>query len=1088
MPTKTIASIIKYAKTTIMKKINLKKIKLIFSAAAKRKVPSLPGKFLVLFLLVTAPAFLFAQKKTITGRVTNESGLPVAASVTIKGSTMGTATDANGNFSIQAAAGTKLVISSAEYVAQEFSIGKGNIINATLIRFDKALSEVVVVGYGTQRKKDVTGAVVTVTAATLREVAAPNVLAQLKGRTAGVDIVSNSATPGGSGQIRIRGNRSLATNQGTLDALDAPLIVVDGIPFGGSINDINPDDIASLDILKDASATAIYGSRGSGGVILVTTKKGKNGKAVLNYDAYYGVSNVLAKLRVFNGPEYAAFKAEAAAAIAPTSSGYLLTTAETAALNAGISTDWQDLIYKPGFITSHNLGISGGNEGTTYSLSGGYFNETGIIPNQKFERYSIKAQIDQQINKRFKIGLTTLNTLAYTRNPGGAGVPGGLMRMTPLASPYNPDGTLNLNPNAGQTDAAAINPLTLITKANLIYDRTRRLRTFNALYGEVLIVKGLKYRINVGLDYRQQQQDNYSGIQTYVNTSVAASGNNASVRNGEAWTYTIDNLLNYETTIKDKHKIGFTGLFGIQKDHSQNSGLFATGLPADYQLNSNLALGTVSAINPSNPNDNPNSFSERGLVSYMGRLTYGYDNRYNLTATVRRDGSSILSPGNQWFTYPAFAAGWNVSNENFMKNISVISNLKLRGGWGKTSNQGINPYSTLGALGQSFYNFGQGAAGQQLGVLVTTLANSSLKWQSTQQTDIGLEFGVLKNRITGSLDIYNHKTEDILLTVQLPFSNGATSTVKNLGKTKGHGLELNLSSVNMQTAGGFTWSTDLNYYFNREEVVELTTPAQKEDVGNGWFVGQPLTVIYDVRKIGIWQTADAAKLALQTSPVQKAGQIRVEDLNGDNKIDAADRQILGTFQPKWEGGITNRFAFKGFDLSVVMYARMGMKVLVPYVMTDGTGSGYTFFMQSRNNQLKVDYWTPTNPTNAFPRPDASTDRALFSSTLGYMDGSFIKCRTINIGYEIPKKVLDKAHIKSLRFYASVVNPFIIYSPFVKDGFGPDPEGNGYGGGISSQAAGGSIGAGGVNGAGRQISVNANNPSTRQILVGLNLKF
>jgi TonB-dependent starch-binding outer membrane protein SusC len=1057
--------------------------KLFFMNGLRKKSFFVVAVLLLQLLLVSET--VFAQNKTVKGRVVNDTGQPVQkATVLVKGTSSGTTTDDNGDFQISVPANGTIVISAVDFVTQEIKPGNNTTLNVTLITTEKSLGEVIVVGYGTARKRDVTGAVASVSGATLREVPASNVLAQLKGRTAGVDIVSNSATPGGGGQIRIRGNRSLATNQGTLDALDAPLIVVDGIPFGGSINDINPDDIANLEILKDASATAIYGSRGSGGVILVTTKKGKTGKAVLNYDAFHGVTNVMDKLRVFTGTEYAAFKAEAAAAIAPSSSLYGLTTFEQAALAAGVSTDWQDLIYKQGFTTSHNLGISGGSEGTSYSLSGGYYQETGIIPNQKFERYSIRAQIDQQINKRIKIGLTTLNTLTYSRTPGGAGVPVGLMRMTPLASPYNADGTVNMNPNAAQTDAAAISPLTLITKADQIYDRNRRLRTFTSLFGEVMIIKGLKYRVNVGLDYRQQQLDNYSGIQTYVNGSVAASGNNGSVRNGEAWTYTIDNLLNYETTIKTKHRIGFTGLFGIQKDHSQNSGFTATALPADYMLNSNLALGTVNA----SPNDN--NFSERGLVSYMARATYGFDNRYNLTATIRRDGSSILSPGNQWFTYPAFAVGWNVSNENFMNSVSFISNLKLRGGWGKTSNQGINPYSTLGGLGTSFYNFGQGTPGQQLGVLVTTLPNSTLKWQSTQQTDIGMEFGLFKNRITGSFDIYNHKTEDILLTVQLPFSNGATSTVKNLGKTKGRGMELNLSSINIQTKSGFTWSTDLNYYFNREEIVQLTTPDQKIDVANGWFVGQPMTVVYDLKKIGIWQTKDAAQMALQTSPAQKAGQIRVQDLDGNNIINAADRQIIGNFQPKWEGGITNRVSFKNFDMSIVVYARMGMKVLVPYVTTDGSGQGYTFFMQGRNNQLKVDYWTPTNPTNAFPRPDASTDRFLYSSTLGYMDGSFIKCRSINLGYDVPKSIVGKAGIKSLRLYVTAVNPFIFYSPFVKGGFGPDPEGNGYGGAIQSQQAGSSVAVGGNqgSGSGRQVSVNANNPSTRQFNVGMNLKF
>jgi hypothetical protein len=384
------------------------------------------------------------------------------------------------------------------------------------------------------------------------------------------------------------------------------------------------------------------------------------------------------------------------------------------------------------------------------------------------------------------------------------------------------------------------------------------------------------------------------------------------------------------------------------------------------------------------------------------------------------------------------------------------------------------------------YNFGQAQAGQQIGYLVTDLPNKSLSWQSTSQVDVGLEFGLFGNRVTGVVDVYSHNTKDILLPVLLPPSNGAQNTLKNVGKTKGHGLEVTLSGDVIKTTSGFTWSMDVNYFFNREEIVQLTTPNEKMNVANGWFVGEPLTVIYDVKKIGIWQTDDAAALAEQTSPVQYAGQIRVQDLNNDKKIDASDRQIIGNFQPKWEGGITNRFSFKNFDLTAVVYARMGMKILVPYVTSDGGFQGYTFFMQSRNNQLKVDYWTPTNPTNAFPQPDASTDKPLFSSTLGYMDGSFIKCRSINLGYTVPADFLNKFRINSVRVYVSAVNPFIIYSPFVKDGFGPDPEGNGYGGGVSSGQAGYTSGTSAA--PNRQISVNANNPSTRQFILGLNLKF
>jgi TonB-dependent starch-binding outer membrane protein SusC len=1050
--------------------------------------------FLLLFTFLTI-SVLAQNASTVSGKVTDDSGTGMpGVNVIIKGTSSGTTTDADGNYSITISpdnSSTILVFSFIGFSTHEEAVNGRSTIDVSLETNTETLNEVVVVGYGTQRKGDVTGSIASVGGETLKEVAASSVVNQLKGRAAGVVIVSNGATPGSGGQIRIRGNRSLSTNTNTLDQLDQPLIVVDGIPFGGNINDINPDDIATMDILKDASATAIYGSRGSGGVIIITTKRGTAGKLVVSYDAYYGTSKIMDKLRVFNGPEFAQFKLAAAAGVPPPNTGtnaYAITPSEQEALDNGISTDWQDLIYQRGYITNHNLSVSGGGDKTQYSLGVGYFKETGIIPNQDFVRYALRATIDNQIGNNIKIGLNMLNNVSYANAPGGSGVPGGLMRLTPLASPYNDDGTINMHPQAG-TDNAAVSPLTLISKSDALLARTRRLRTFNSLYGEVQIVKGLKYRLNVGLDYRQEQRDNYDGIQTYTNTSTAPSQSRAAVKNSEAWTYTIENLLNYEKTFLDVHRVGFTGLFSVQKDHLQSSGTWGFGIPADYIQNYNLSLASTLSTKytpPGGIEENPYDFYERGLISYMGRVTYSYDNRYNLTATVRRDGSSILSPGNQWFVYPAVAASWNVTNEQFMDNVSFISNLKLRGGWGKTSNQGIPPYSTLGGLNVKAYNFGQAVPGQQLGYTVTELPNTSLSWQSTSQVDVGMEFGLFNNRITGAVDVYSHQTKDILLSVLLPPSNGANSTFKNLGKTKGHGLEITLSGDVIRSKSGLKWSMDVVYFFNREEIVQLTTPSEKSNIANGWFVGEPLTVIYDVKKIGIWQTDDAAQLAEQTSPVQYPGQIRVEDLNNDKKIDASDRQIIGNFQPKWEGGLTNRVTFKNFDLTAVVYARMGMKILVPYVTSDGGFSGYTFFMQSRNNQLKVDYWTPENPTNAFPRPDASTDKPLFSSTLGYMDGSFIKCRSINLGYTLPSTFLSKYKISSLRFYVSAVNPFIIYSPFVKDGFGPDPEGNGYGGGVSSATAGYASGTSAA--PGRQISVNANNPSTRQFIFGLNLKF
>lgn len=1025
----------------------------------------------------------------VTGKVTGETGegLP-GASVLIKGTTRGTSADEHGNFKISVPDNeqTVLVFSLVGYASKDVVVGNQKIINVSLAPDHKVLEEVVVVGYGTQRKRDVTGSVVSVSESTLKEVPAPNLVSQLKGRAAGVSIISNGSTPGSQGQIRIRGNRTLTTSSGSSDGLDGPLVVVDGIPFGG-LNDINPDDILSLEVLKDASATAIYGSRGAGGVILVTTKRGKIGKPVFSYDGYHGETRIMGKFNVMNGAEYAQFKTDAAKynRTSPGTSGYLLTPKEQEALANGVSTDWQDLIYKPGFMSNHQLGMQGGVENTQYSLGLGYFNETGIIPNQNFQRFNLRATIDQRIGKNIKIGLNTLNTLTYQNTPGGGGVPGGLVRLTPLASPYNADGSVNMFPSEGSIDAAGVSPLTILTKKDSYLGRTRSVRTFNSLYAEVTILPGLKYRFNAGLNFSQSNYNGYNGPLTYFNSATVQSSSTAEISNTEYWDVNLQHLLYYDKTFADKHKLGFTALYEYTKNHSLGSRFTVTGVPADYIKTSNFSLASGQPVANS---DFGNSFSETGLLSYMGRLNYSYDDRYLLTLTLRRDGSSTLSPGNQYFNYPAVGLGWNVIEEGFMKSAAFVSNLKFRGGWGVSGNRNVGAYSTLGALSAGYYNFGTGTAGQQLAYTVTSLPASNLSWQSTSQVDIGVDFGFLNNRITGSVDWYHQKTKDILLSVPLPPSNGAGSTLKNLGKTEGKGLEVAVTFEIARKPKGFNWSVDATYFFNREKITQLTTPQEKANLGAGWFVGQPLSVIYDYKKLGIWQVSDAENgtLAKQTSPVQYPGQIRVEDLNADGKIDASDRQILGNFQPKWEGGLTNRFSFKNFDASIVTYARMGMKVLVPYLTGNSTGSGgFAFFNQSRVNQVKVDYWTDTNPTNAFPAPDASSAVANFGSTLGYYDGSFIKCRSINLGYTFASDIIKKIGATSARIYVNLTNPFIIYSPLVKDDLAVDPEGNSYASGQSTLNPQGASERGAPE---RQIAVNLNNPPVRQFTVGVNLKF
>ena len=445
--------------------------------------------------------------------------------------------------------------------------------------------------------------------------------------------------PGSQASIRIRGNRSLTTGNG--DGLDGPLVVVDGIPFGG-LNDINPDDISNIEILKDASATAIYGSRGAGGVILVTTKRGKIGKPVFTYDGYHGITNMMGKYNVMNGEQYAKFK-DLSATYNTQGAGttaYPLTEEEKANLAAGVSTDWQDLLYKQGFNTSHQLGLQGGLENTQYGMGIGYFNETGIMPNQNFDRMTIRATLDQKIGKRVKIGLNTINTLTHRNDPAGGGIPTELVRLSPLVMPYNADGTVNLNPKKGTIEAQAVSPLTLISRGDDILSNERSIRTFNSLYAEVNIADGLKYRFNAGLNFSQVHFNGYSPPNTFVNTGTDQSVSSADIRNTEYWDLNLQHLLYYDKVFAAKHKVGLTALYEITKNHNLGSNFNVKGVPADYIQTANFALasGVVTANTAFG-----NSFGETGLLSYMARLNYTFNDKYTLTATFRRDGSSTLS-------------------------------------------------------------------------------------------------------------------------------------------------------------------------------------------------------------------------------------------------------------------------------------------------------------------------------------------------------------------------------------------------------------------------------------------------------------
>ncbi|MBC8053133.1 MAG: TonB-dependent receptor [Sphingobacteriaceae bacterium] len=1016
-----------------------------------------------LLLLLVLPIAGYAQNRIITGKVVDEEDQPlIGATIKVKGTAMGTTADVDGNFRLNVPVGaTTLALSFLGYQTKEVEVDANtNSVNIELAPGGATnLNEVVVVGYGTQRRQDVTGSVASLKGEALRDVPSANMTAALQGRIPGVDVVRNSSRPGAGGQIRIRGERSLSNESD-------PFIVLDGIPFRGSINDINPDDIATLDVLKDASSTAIYGFRGANGVILITTNRGRTGKPAFTYKGFAGPSNVRAQYDLFNGEEFAAFRNAAS----PTySAGYSPT--ELAGMANGTSTNWQDYLYKTGFTNNHNLGLTGGSQGVNYGISAGYFNDRGVITGLGFERYSLNSSIDATINKRLKLGLSTRNTLSYN-NGQGVNPLYATLRITPLAPAFNADGSPFLKPQLGTIDETeTLHPSTLENTENIV-DRLRRLRTFNSFYGEVTIIEGLKYRLNLGLDLSQDNRGTWFGPNTIIRPNVVAAGNGtASVSNTEDWTATVENLITYDRTIKEDHKIGFTGLYSFQRERRFNQGFNnASGFPSDYVQYYNFSLAQTPAIAQAG------GFTRVGLQSFMGRLNYSFKNRYMATATFRRDGSNVF-PVNHYLNYPAFALGWNVSNENFMKNVKFVNLLKLRGSYGVTGNPGIPADATRGTLSNNRYTYGNENVN---GYYITSLPNYELRWENTKQTNLALDYGFLNNRISGTVEVYGQITDNLILNKQLPRSNGVNSYWTNIGATKGKGIEFNISTINIdKKSSGFNWSSDFNFGINRNEITMLGDATTMRNIGNGWFVGHPQSVIYDYTKTGIWQTSEALEAAKFG---QTPGMIKIADISGpqgvpDGAITADDRSVIGTFQPDIVMGMSQRITYKGFDLSGVLSSRLGNKIVAPYLSTNGSGTGYFAILNGRVNMPQVDYWTPTNPTNAFPRPSGGSTNLPFSSTLTYFDGSFVKVRSINLGYTVPAKFVKYTGLGSVRIYASALNPFILYSPFVKSGYGIDPEGTGTGGTVNDA----------VNND-RAITVGLDVPSTRQFLFGLNVKF
>ena len=996
------------------------------------------------------------QTKQATGQVSDSQGPLIGATVMEKGTQNGTVTDFEGNFSLNVKSGATLVISYVGYVSQEIKAGDNT--QVILKEDGHLMNEVVVIGYGTQRREAVTGSVANIGGEKLNQIAATNAAQQLQGRVAGVLMTQTSSKPGAEMQIRIRGQRSLT-------ASNDPLIVLDGIPFMGQLSDINPTDIKSMDILKDASATAIYGSRGANGVIIITTVKGSQGApAKVTYNGYVSFKKVFKKYPMMDGPTFNKFRQYA---------GLYQNSLDE---NENTNTDWQDLYYQTGVSHNHDVSVAGGTNGGSYSFGAGYYHDESVVPTEGYDRVSIRGNFDQMVGKYFRFGLSTNTSYRKTQ---GVNNMYAVLCSSPLSSPYDENGNLKRYNALPADDQVVVTKETVERDKDVWLSENKGLGTYNTLFGEIKCpwVEGLSYRINIGLNFRSSKQGSFTG--TGVNNKDANAVNSGSVYENQTRNWAIENLLTYDHAF-GKHNINAVAMYSAEESTYEQTGASAQEIPADYFQYYALDKATGQA------NLTGYGYNQSGLISWMGRVMYSYDNKYMLSVAVRSDASSRLAKGHQWHTYPAVSAGWNIARESFMEDVKWVDNLKLRVGYGETSNQAINPYSTLGGLGIRNYNFGNGT-NYKAGYYVNSLPNPSLGWEYSKTWNFGLDFSLFSGRLYGTFEYYTQKTNDILLNVKLPDTSGVSGFTGNIGKTENKGWEFTLNGIILDNYKGWTWEAGINLYQNRNKLTELAS-GEKQDEGNLWFVGHPIDVIYDYEYQGLWQEGDPYLDILE--PGGNVGMIKVkyrgDASKGDFKEDGVtpsrqigpeDRQIM-SMEPDLIGGFNTTVGYKGFDLTVIGAFQVGGKL----ISAIHSSNGYLNMLTGRRNNLDVDYWTEQNTGAKYPKPGGiqSGDNPKYGSTLGYFSASYLKIRTITLGYNFDNlKAVKDFGISRLRLYASVQNPFVLFSPY-NDECGLDPETNSW----SNE----NTAVGYPFGSHRMPIIGYNTPSTRNFIFGLNVTF
>lgn len=954
------------------------------------------------------------QQKTVTGTVFDQHGEPViGANVIEKGTQNGIITDIDGKFSLTVSSSAILQVSYIGYIAKEFRVGQQTSFQIILDEDHQAIDEVVIIGYGSVKKSDLTGAVSSVKTTEIQQTPLVSIDQGLVGRASGVQIIQTSGMPGATASIRVRGSSSL---QGG----NEPLYVIDGFPvysgtgFGetggksslSGLSTVNPSDIESIEILKDAAATAIYGARAANGVVLITTKSGKKGYDNISFESSFGFSHVTKKIDVMNAQEYAALVNDAY-----TNDGLqpYYDTDTLAEISRSKGTDWQDEIFRRGLSQNYQLFFSGGDEKTQYAISGNYFTQDGIILGSDFERYSIRLNFDRHIAKNFTVGThlsashTNSNSVA-TETGGESGVISGAQKMNPILPVYSDEVTKTYT----QVNSPGIlSPNPYATAKEERYNNAAS-RLLGDIYMQWEVIKDLKLKVSVGTDVMYHKANRYTPSTIYQSNGQAR----AEVRVNRTINWLNENTLTWDKRLGEDHSFNVLGGFTMQRNNVEYVSASSSNYVNDVMEYNNLGAGSVYNASASNA-------PQWSLMSYLARVNYSLKQRYLFSVNARVDGSSRFGDNNKYGFFPSASAGWRITEEPFMESVKeVLPNLKVRASYGYTGNTEIDAYAALATLASNNW-----VLGNQLvtGFYPNKIPNPDLKWEKTGQFDIGVDIGLFDNRLRFTADYYRKKTTDLLYDVAVTGVSGYSSMFRNIGSLENKGYEFSIESDNL--TGAFRWTTAFNISFNKNKILELGGEAYK-DVGTHddhlktgsirrLIVGEPIGLFYGYRFDGIFQNEEETKQQTASTSAIGVGLRRYKDLNGDGKVDANnDREIIGDANPVFFGGMANNFSYKGFELNIFLQYSYGNDIYNYNAMELETPTGG----QNVYREL-LDRWTPENPSKIYPK--ASTNRSVLVSDRFVEDGSYLKLKTLSISYSFPK--VNFRFIKGVRIYATGQN-------------------------------------------------------------------